>query len=593
MPAKYREMHDFHEYYSGARTAPYLTVFVGGNHEASNYLFELYYGGWVAPNIYYMGAANVLRLGPLRIAGLSGIWKGFDYKKEHFERLPYNQDDVKSIYHVRELDVRRLLQVRSQVDICISHDWPRGVEWRGDWKKLFRQKKFFEEDARNGQLGSVAAKLVMDRLRPPYWFSAHLHCKFAAVMDHEQDIDAQGPLPSVNSIPVRSDGANGHSQPVNEEPPAKNTDEIDLDMDDDDDEPALSAPPKNADEIDLDMDDDDDEPASALANNTTLPINADELDLELEEDTDPTSTATATATIAPGQGLDGLKVPIDSPTLQPSSAPAPAPAPSPSPEPTSAIPSSIRAQLPAAFTKPKPPPSQPFQDLPFPANITNKRTQFLALDKCLPNRDFLQLLSISAPLSPSNPTNDLERPLKLSYDPEFLAITLALTPLVTPFTQTSTPSSHPAADQGTAAYAGPIAAAEVWIDEHVSDFTIPENFSVVAPVYDEQRGLAGGAGVMPREYPNPQTGAYCAMLGLENPFGIGEEEIRARMERGARPEEERRDGRGGGFGGGFGGGRGRGGGGFGGGRGGRGGRGGSRGGGRGRGRGRGSSRGRG
>src|SRR3954471_1449312 len=105
MPSKYYAMHDFHEYYSGARVAPYLTIFIGGNHEASNYLFELYYGGWVAPNIYYMGAANILRIGPLRIAGLSGIWKGYDYRKAHFERLPYNSDDYHSIFHVRELDV--------------------------------------------------------------------------------------------------------------------------------------------------------------------------------------------------------------------------------------------------------------------------------------------------------------------------------------------------------------------------------------------------------------------------------------------------------------------------------------------------------
>ena len=35
--------------------APVLTVFIGGNHEASNYLQELPYGGWAAPNIYYMG----------------------------------------------------------------------------------------------------------------------------------------------------------------------------------------------------------------------------------------------------------------------------------------------------------------------------------------------------------------------------------------------------------------------------------------------------------------------------------------------------------------------------------------------------------
>lgn len=185
MPAKYREMADFHQYYSGERVAPYLTIFVGGNHEASNHLFELYYGGWVAPNIYYLGAANVLRLGNLRIAGMSGIWKGYDYRKPHFERLPYNQEELTTIYHVRELDVRKLLAIRSQVDIGISHDWPQTVEWSGDWAWLFRKKDRFQADAENGKLGNVAAKYVLDRLRPAHWFSAHLHVRYPATYDHE------------------------------------------------------------------------------------------------------------------------------------------------------------------------------------------------------------------------------------------------------------------------------------------------------------------------------------------------------------------------------------------------------------------------
>lgn len=57
-----------------------LTVFIGGNHEASNYLWELYHGGWVAPNIYYLGATGVVNVGGLRIAGLSGI-----YKHDHYD----------------------------------------------------------------------------------------------------------------------------------------------------------------------------------------------------------------------------------------------------------------------------------------------------------------------------------------------------------------------------------------------------------------------------------------------------------------------------------------------------------------------------
>jgi hypothetical protein len=39
--------------------APVLTLFVGGNHESSGYMAELPNGGWVAPNIYYMGYASV------------------------------------------------------------------------------------------------------------------------------------------------------------------------------------------------------------------------------------------------------------------------------------------------------------------------------------------------------------------------------------------------------------------------------------------------------------------------------------------------------------------------------------------------------
>ena len=38
------------------------------------------YGGWVAENIYYLGHAGVVEFGGLRIAGISGIYKPYDYK---------------------------------------------------------------------------------------------------------------------------------------------------------------------------------------------------------------------------------------------------------------------------------------------------------------------------------------------------------------------------------------------------------------------------------------------------------------------------------------------------------------------------------
>jgi len=185
MPPKYRKMGDFHQYYYGTKTAPYLTVFIGGNHEASNHLFELYYGGWVAPNIYYLGAANVIKLGPLKIAAMSGIYKEHDYDKPHYERLPYSDRTMRTIYHQREIDVRKLLAYRSQADIGISHDWPQQIEWLGDHSFLFQKKAYFLSDALNGELGSKAAASVMDRLRPSHWFSGHMHFKYAALKDHE------------------------------------------------------------------------------------------------------------------------------------------------------------------------------------------------------------------------------------------------------------------------------------------------------------------------------------------------------------------------------------------------------------------------
>lgn len=41
-PKKYLEMGSFYKYYTGEKIAPCITIFIGGNHEASNYLREMY-----------------------------------------------------------------------------------------------------------------------------------------------------------------------------------------------------------------------------------------------------------------------------------------------------------------------------------------------------------------------------------------------------------------------------------------------------------------------------------------------------------------------------------------------------------------------
>ena len=84
-PDKYRSMQGFYKYYSGEKVAPVLTIFIGGNHEASSHNWELYYGGWAAPNIYFLGYAGVVNVGGVRIGGLSGIFNARHYHQGHHE----------------------------------------------------------------------------------------------------------------------------------------------------------------------------------------------------------------------------------------------------------------------------------------------------------------------------------------------------------------------------------------------------------------------------------------------------------------------------------------------------------------------------
>ncbi|KAI1885312.1 hypothetical protein AGOR_G00218850 [Albula goreensis] len=189
VPAKYRSMQTFYKYYSGEKKAPVLTIFIGGNHEASNHLQELSYGGWVAPNIYYLGYAGVVRYKGIRIGGLSGIFKSHDYRKGHYEFPPYNHETLRSVYHIRNIEVFKLKQIQHPMDIFMSHDWPRGIYNYGSTEQLLRKKKFLRQEVETNTLGSPAAAELLAHLQPSYWFSAHLHVKFAAIMQHQAQND--------------------------------------------------------------------------------------------------------------------------------------------------------------------------------------------------------------------------------------------------------------------------------------------------------------------------------------------------------------------------------------------------------------------
>eukprot|EP01103_Thecamoeba_quadrilineata_P015268 TRINITY_DN4766_c0_g1_i4.p1 TRINITY_DN4766_c0_g1~~TRINITY_DN4766_c0_g1_i4.p1 ORF type:complete len:205 (-),score=13.47 TRINITY_DN4766_c0_g1_i4:81-695(-) len=145
-PPKYRTMNSFYKYYSGEKKAPVLTIFVGGNHEATNHLWELYFGGWAAENIYYLGHSGVVDFGGLKIAGYSGIYNHKHFNNGYFEKYPLSQSDNRSVYHVRKFEAFKLLLMKNQIDIFLSHDWPQGIVHSGDYQRLFRQKPHFREE---------------------------------------------------------------------------------------------------------------------------------------------------------------------------------------------------------------------------------------------------------------------------------------------------------------------------------------------------------------------------------------------------------------------------------------------------------------
>lgn len=517
---------------------------------------------------------------------MSGIWKGHDYRLPHFERLPYNADTVRSAYHIREVDVRKLLQVRTQVDIGISHDWPQGIEWAGNYQGLFRKKPFFVEDAESGRLGSSAARYVLDRLRPAQWYSAHLHVGYTATLEHTTYVpprvvharkfttQAQQPpmrdpalasefernkAPEVQA-PVQESQARAAEATID---PSEATAPIDQSGGSEKDrlnawrgfyEVASKKEAqenaeylKNADEfrrkveageiekptsnIEYQMtwkkvvtDDglsrevtDVVKTTSGSTENSKLETksvpavkNADEIDIDMESSSDS------------GENLQDMP---DAPALNEASVTETNLPSVPITPHVDGVSDELRSQLPASFQRPAQSQQLVAVEETLPEGITNKTTHFLALDKCLPSRRFLELMELSS-ISESDGANEL-RPYQLKYDKEWLAINRVFAKGF----EVGNKVAHFPQDEGHASYKPRIIEAEAWVEENIvqkGKLTIPQNFTITAPVYDPAVPITTRE--QPFEYANPQTAQFCSLIGIANPFQQTEEQERQQQE---------------------------------------------------------------
>jgi hypothetical protein len=139
-----------------------------------------------------------------------------------------------------------------------------------------------------------------------------------------------------------------------------------------------------------------------------------------------------------------------------------------------------------------------------------KVTHFLALDKVLPRRHFLQILEIPTPdADSSNGTNEM----RLSYDPEWLAVLKSTDHLnsVKP-----KPCFMPGPGCGSRFDFTP---SQEEIDQvtklFANEFQVPNNFVQTAPVFQP--------GEKPKTaYPitNPHTVEFCEKLGVTDPLTL-------------------------------------------------------------------------
>ena len=159
-PAKYRDLGDFPIFARGDASFPWPTYFIGGNHEPYGFLETLPDGGQVAPDCHYIGRANSVEIGELKVAGLSGIFQPHLFNETRPDIAQFGSKSNKDWIVWNEGDIEQLLNL-GRADILLLHEWP--IEFGA------AQRHFADAAARQW------IELALESLRPQLIFCGHLH----------------------------------------------------------------------------------------------------------------------------------------------------------------------------------------------------------------------------------------------------------------------------------------------------------------------------------------------------------------------------------------------------------------------------------
>ena len=174
-PAKYQQMGDYPAYHTGEKSFPAEMLFIGGNHEAYNWLETIPAGGCLSPLCYYLGRWGVVERLGLRMAGLTGNYSPRAYESGR-RPVDYaspavltNERARKQSTYFTQTEVDALAK-SGPVDVLLLHDWPAGLP-------ELAAPGTTDGTPRRG-VGNPHARRLLEQIKPRWLFCGHMHQYF-------------------------------------------------------------------------------------------------------------------------------------------------------------------------------------------------------------------------------------------------------------------------------------------------------------------------------------------------------------------------------------------------------------------------------